>query len=363
MKIFSIISSLFTVHALFASSRPKPGCVGIYYKNGKRIDPIQQSGGWNFRFMPTTKFYNDISIQLQVDNIKNVECGSKDGLTLKFPEIKVYNILNNDDTCIKKVIDGFHIPGERDYDQILIYSIIESEVLQFCKDYTFDEIYIKKFNTLDELLMEKLTQNLIEHGVQDCLKIKDVRLTRPSISRELKERFEEIEMEKKKKILKEQEKITQELENEIAQQKAVAIKNKEKAEQKVELEKLKEKAESDNTIQEINNEIQYKKQKSIADSIKYAETSKSDSEKYKKEKEIEVMNSEIESLGDVKYYLEKQRIHAHRDAKNLRTHWFAGDIEKMPKILMPGMTGSPLDETTNIGDIKSNIPTDGKCHT
>ena len=70
MKIFSIISSLITAHALFARSRPKPGCVGIYYQNGKRIDPIQQAGGWNFRFTPTTDFYDDISIQLQVDKIR-----------------------------------------------------------------------------------------------------------------------------------------------------------------------------------------------------------------------------------------------------------------------------------------------------
>ena len=362
MKFFTTLSSLFTTSAFIARSRPKPGCVGVYYHNNKLVNQIQRSGGWNWRNTITYKFVDDISIQPQVDPVYNVECGSKDGITLTFPEINVYNTLVDDDTCILKVIGGFHIPVHRDYDKLLIHSIIESEVLQFCKDYSFDEIYITKFNELDELLMTKLKENLKDHEVQDCLKITDVRLTRPTISPELKARFEEIEMEKKKKVLKEQEKITQQLENEIAQQKAVAVKNKEKAEQKVELEKLKEKADSDKTIQEINNDIQLNKDKSIADSIKYAKTSESDSEKYRKEKEIEAMDSEIQSLDGVNNYLEKQRIYAHRDAKNLRTHWFAGDIEKMPKILMPGMNGG-MPESINMGDIPSDIPSDGTCST
>lgn len=359
MRFIILTASIFNATAFFSRSRPQPGCVGVYYHNKALVPMVQRAGGWNIRNVITYDFVDDISIQPQSDHIHNVECGSKDGITLTFPKIVVYNTLVDDDQCILKVISGFHIPFVRDYDQLLVFSIIQSEVLQFCKDYSFDEIYITKFNELDELLMSKLKQNLVDHGVQNCLKITDVRLTRPTVSPELVKRFEEIEMEKKKKVMKEQEKITQQLENEIAEQKAVGIKNTEKAEQKVELEKLKEKVDSDKLIQEINNEIQLQKDKSIADSIEYAKTSESNSEKYRREKEIEAINGEIKSLGGVDNYLERQRIHAHRDAKNIRTHWFAGNKEHMPTILMPGMSGS--DQSINKGDIKSDIPTDGTC--
>ena len=55
-----------------------------------------------------------------------------------FLDIEVVNKLSSNDKCILKVIGEHTI----DYDKPLIYDYIPSEVAQFCKDYTLDDIVI-----------------------------------------------------------------------------------------------------------------------------------------------------------------------------------------------------------------------------
>ena len=66
-------------------------------------------------------------------------------------DIEVVNKLNSKDDCMLKVIGEHTI----DYDRPLIYDYIPSEVAQFCKNYTLDDIVIREFDKLDEVLLRE----------------------------------------------------------------------------------------------------------------------------------------------------------------------------------------------------------------
>lgn len=358
MKLFTQLLTLYSfvvINGFIAPSMPEKGHVGIYYYMNKLTKEIQRPGGLNFRFLLTTSFVSNIDVRSQVDHVMNVECGSAQGGTAIFNKISVHNQLVDSDECVYDVINRFGV----NYDEKLIYSKIPHEVAQFCKNYPLEDIYIRKFNELDEVLIDKLKHHLVKQKVDKCLLIETITMERPKLNKELANQYDNIESEKKKLDLKNQEKLTKKAEYDILKQQAIAEQEKEKAVQELQLEKMKVKAQKEAEIQQIDNEKQYSKAKSESDAILYKQQKEAEAEQIKRNKEIESMKKEIDTLNGVNNFLEKERIKAHRDAKNLRTHWFAGDKESMPNILMPGM--NMMDDPITKGDIKSNDNKDEKC--
>ena len=79
----------------------------------------------------------------------------------------------------------------------MIYDYIPSEVAQFCKNYTLNDIVIREFDKLDEVLLDKLRKNIDSYGLGDCLEIKNVRINRPKLNEQMRKIFESIENEEK----------------------------------------------------------------------------------------------------------------------------------------------------------------------
>jgi len=69
------------------------------------------------------------------------------------------------------------------YDQTWIYDKIHHEINQFCSKHTLHEVYIEKFDMLDEHLIDVLQEitNLWAPGIE----IIAVRVTKPSIPKAL----------------------------------------------------------------------------------------------------------------------------------------------------------------------------------
>lgn len=66
-----------------------------------------------------------------------------------------------------------------DYDQIWIYDKIHHEINQFCSKNSLEDIYIRKFELLDEELIQILTEQL-EKWLPG-LSILSIRITKPTV--------------------------------------------------------------------------------------------------------------------------------------------------------------------------------------
>ena len=103
-----------------------------------------------------------------------------------------------------------------------------SEVAQFCKNYTLNDIVIREFDKLDEVLLGKLRNNVQSYGLEDCIEIKNVRINRPRLDDDMRQKFEAVEIEKKAKELALQQKETDKIRLEIQLQKEMMDKERKK---------------------------------------------------------------------------------------------------------------------------------------
>ena len=234
----------------------------VYYRGGSLLKEFADPG-YHLK-IPFITSHHNVQITWQTDKLNNVICGSSRG-GQAYLDIEVVNKLNSNNECIRKVISEHTI----DYDKPLIFDYIPSEVAQFCKNYTLDDIVIREFDKLDEVLLEKLRDNVISYGLSDCLEIKKVRINRPRLDSEMQKKFESIENEQKAKELAIQQKETEKVRLEIQTQKEIMEKERQQKTNQIEMTIQKEKAEAEFEKQKIidNKEMETKKKK--ADSEKY----------------------------------------------------------------------------------------------
>ena len=101
---------------------------------------------------------DDLFVQEQVDSVKDVQCGTVDGIQLVFPQIDVHNIL----PAIKA--HGVYMRAGKDYDKLWIFKLVQFFVGQQCAIRTAENISLTGFNDLDEGLITDLTQYQLEKG-------------------------------------------------------------------------------------------------------------------------------------------------------------------------------------------------------
>ena len=201
----------------------------VYYFGGKLQTGISDPG-FHLKLPLLTSHY-DVQVTWQTDRLTDVMCGSSQG-GHAYLDIEVVNKLNSSDDCMLKVIGEHTI----DYDHPLIYDYIPSEVAQFCKNYTLDDIVIREFDKLDEVLLEKLRDNVDSYGLSQCIDIKKVRINRPRLDHEMQQKFLSIENEKKAMELAEREKETQRVHQETETQKQMMEKERQRKTTQVEME-------------------------------------------------------------------------------------------------------------------------------
>ena len=126
-----------------------PRHVTVYVRLGQVLETVTGPGlSWK---TPITSSY-DMLVEEQVDSVQAVECGTQDGITLVFPRVDVHNILPR-----SKAREMFLRFGH-DYDQLTIFKNVKFFTGQICATMTAEEVFLTKFNELDELLQELLVK-------------------------------------------------------------------------------------------------------------------------------------------------------------------------------------------------------------
>ena len=127
---------------------------------------------------------------VQTDKVTNIPCGTSGGTVVTFDVIEVVNIL--DRNYLLDTVRNYTV----NYDKIWIFDKIHHEINQICSRSSLDEIYITKFDTLDEVLKDRLTTE-IEQFVPG-LTIMSIRVTKPIVPRAILNNYVEVEEQKTK---------------------------------------------------------------------------------------------------------------------------------------------------------------------
>jgi erlin len=235
----------------------------VYYRGGSLLNTITDPG-FHIKTPLITSHYN-IQVTWQTDRLENLVCGSSQGGE-DYLDIEVVNKLTHTDKCILKVVGEHTI----DYDKPLIFDYIPSEVAQFCKNYTLDDIVIREFDKLDEVLLGKLRENVESYDLGDCIEIKKVRINRPKLDAKMKEKFESIENEKKATELAEKQKETQKVRLESELQKEMMEKDRQRQTNEIQLQIMIETARKQAERQAIDDEKNLKSKQIDADAVMYS---------------------------------------------------------------------------------------------
>ena len=124
------------------------GSVGVYYKFKELQTEIYRPGMW-WNFHPFG-YYEPVDIRPQVDYIENVECGTKDGLRVVFPEIAVFNQLQ--EPYVLETLRKYTAL----YDNFLIKEPIRQKVVELCTTMDLQDLYIDRFPEINDILHDFL---------------------------------------------------------------------------------------------------------------------------------------------------------------------------------------------------------------
>lgn len=320
MELFTIGALLFTGAGLGIHTIDE-GHLGVYYRGGKLLKTVNEPG-FHWKVPMLTKHEN-VQVTWQTDRLPAVMCGSSRGGTATL-SIEVVNRLKGSHECVERTISQFG----SGYDQPLIFDHIPSEVAQFCKNYPLEDIYIRRFDELDEVLMEKLTKVIDTFGMSDCLQIQQVRIGRPQLSESMSKRFEAIEHEEKEKDLAETQKETEKVKLETQLQKAKMLSQQLQEEARIQLETKVISAKKAAEIKLIESEMKLKEAESLAKGALI-----------KQQSEAAGLAAVISAFdNNTEHMLEWHRTAAYWNSSN-KVYYFADSADHMPKTFVGSGAG------------------------
>jgi len=195
---------------------------------------------------------HQVKVAWDTDMLTNIECGSKKG-SKAYLDIHVINRIEPTDECIVPIFEQY----PNGYDRALIYDYIPTEVAQFCKQYTIDEIKVEKYDELDEILQEKLQRNIKDYNLDNCIKIQKVRIASPRLDPKMQAKFEAIELEEKDKALAIKRKDTERVRQEALTQTEEMIQKRDQASKKIADQTAKQQATAQAERQAIVDQMKY----------------------------------------------------------------------------------------------------------
>eukprot|EP00347_Sterkiella_histriomuscorum_P008464 403344998 len=235
------------------------GHVGVYYKAGALMNEISEPG-FHFKLPLITTFEN-IQVTVQTDKVINIPCGTAGGVVIYFDHIEVVNRLKKE--YVYDTIKNYTV----NYDKTWIFDKIHHEINQFCSKHTLQEVYVDKFDSLDEQLAQALQTDCNKWA--PGIEIIAIRVTKPRIPDNLLKNYEKIEGQKTQLLIAEHE-------QKVQQKKAQTIRLERKIEaesqaevNKIDMEKNILEKESLRQIEEIENNIYVEKEKAKADAHYY----------------------------------------------------------------------------------------------
>lgn len=278
----------------------KEGHVGVRWRFGALVESLQGPGlHWK---IPLVDKHAEVLVQMQTDSVENIACGTSGGVMVYFDRIEVVNRLLGE-----SVMNTIRSYGEN-YDKIWIFDKIHHEVNQFCSKHTLQEVYIDKFDQLDEQLQTALQSSCSEY--RTGIEISAVRVTKPRIPDEILKNYVAIEAEKTKLR--------------IAQQRQQLV----LAEAETESQKQKMEAERKKAVMEISMDQQIMEQKKIAE----MEIIKSEAETKKSKAKAEAESYAIQKAAEANKMLltpEYLRDTLYKAIANNAKIYFGDSIPKM----------------------------------
>lgn len=164
---------------------------------------------------------HEIQVTTQTDAVENVPCATNNGVLMEFSRVEVVNRLP---------VEHVHDVVKRyspNYDRYLIFSKIPAAMMQFCSKHSFNEVYIEKFSTLDEFLMEELQRSLAADKVG--LQVIDVRFGKPNIPNSMASQYAKLQqLETDKQLALKEHELTIQKNAEKAQQTLAIIETERK---------------------------------------------------------------------------------------------------------------------------------------
>lgn len=162
------------------------GHVGVYFRGGALMSEITQPG---FHFaMPILTQVHQVQTSVQTDEVRDIPCGTSGGTLISFEKIEVVNRLKSE--YVYETIKNYTV----NYDKTWIFDKIHHEINQFCSKNTLQDVYIDKFDILDETLMESLSSSLERWA--PGIEIISIRVTKPRIPDHLLKNYEARESER-----------------------------------------------------------------------------------------------------------------------------------------------------------------------
>lgn len=138
--------------------------------------------------LPFVTSVENVQVTVQTDKVNNVPCGTSGGVNVMFEQIEVVNRLKKH--LAQETVKNYTV----NYDKTWIFDKIHHEINQFCSKNTLQDVFIDKFDTLDEQLADSLT--LSSERWAPGIEIISVRITKPKIPESLMKNYEQVEAQK-----------------------------------------------------------------------------------------------------------------------------------------------------------------------
>lgn len=198
MEPFSIVAGAAAVFAAILSGagihRVPEGHVAVYYRGGALLTRMSEPG---FHVKaPVIESVSFVQTTVQTDKVTNIPCGTAGGTVINFERIEVVNQLARE--AVHATVKNYTI----EYDKTWIYDKIHHEINQICSRSTLEEMYISKFDSLDETLRDALQRDIDVYA--PGIRIIAIRVTKPSIPDKIRANYEAIEAERTKLQVAEQ---------------------------------------------------------------------------------------------------------------------------------------------------------------
>lgn len=243
--IFAILSGIGGNYGLIHNVQD--GYVGITRTAGKINEVVYPAGGPYF-YTPIYQSMEDIEIRPQTDEIKDIKCGTKEGLNIVFPTIRVFNQLKHDD--VLPVIKAYGV----NYDNFLITQLVTQKVTEMCSEMTLEQIYNTEFANLNEMVLSHLVKE--QERLKTNLIINSVVLFKPQIPRDIQRNYDlrveektrlqaerdsqarKLEEAQTQRLLSEQEELKKKMQAQIAATRQIEEKETEARLRKIEVDSL-----------------------------------------------------------------------------------------------------------------------------
>merc|ERR1719482_394535 len=169
--LVAVTSLLAPTTLLAAVHRVPEGHVAVYYRGGKLLNRIHEPG---FHLhVPLLEQVEYVQTTIQTDKVTDIPCGTSGGTVIQFARIEVVNQLRRE--VVHETVKNF----TTSYDKVWIYDKIHHEVNQICSRSTLEEMYISKFDSLDEMLRDALQRDIDAYA--PGITIIAIRVTKPTI--------------------------------------------------------------------------------------------------------------------------------------------------------------------------------------